>query len=207
MLKKLLPKNLQFFDFLEETSKINITAAELLLEFTKSGKDIKTYALKLKELERDANKKVRHCVEVLHQSFITPIERTEIFELITRQDDILDNIYTAVSRIDLYDASEIHEELIPFAEVLKTCTDELSEAIHLIRDMKNFDRIRQIVKKVDDLETESDALLRTSLGKLFKEGDIQKIILRKEIFEKLEKAADKCETLSQIINGIVLEYS
>ncbi len=205
MLKGLLPKEFAFFEYFEKASEINIKVSELFLEFCQNGKNIEEYNEKIKALEKEGDKISHTCTEALHQTFITPFERTDIFDLITKQDDITDHINSAMSRMVLYEVKELKEEAKKFAVILNNCAIELSKAIKGLRNIKNFEAIKQNLIIVHDLEGEGDNILKQALLNLFRSGDAIELIKWKEIFERLEKAVDRCENLANVIEGVILD--
>lgn len=207
MFRNLLPKETSFFDYFEQHSALNIKACQALLELTSDGVDLNTQAAKIKELEKQADAITHKCIEALHKTFITPIERTQIHSLIKRLDDVIDSVESTTSRIALYEMNVMRPEAKAFAEVLVKASSEIDEAVRSIRNLKNIEKIQQHCIAIFKLENEGDAILRQALVRLFKETDAVLVIKWKEIFERLEKATDRCESVASIIQAVVIEAS
>jgi uncharacterized protein len=164
-------------------------------------------ARQIKDLERHADKLSRNCTDLLYKTFITPIDRNDIFTLVKRLDDLADQLNAASFRMSAYDIVDIRYEAVEFATIIQSCIEELTLAIHDLRKMKNKNHILDCCKRVHDLENQADDILRSAVSRLFKEGEVLLLIKWKEIFERLEKAVDRCEDIAGIIEGIMIEHS
>ncbi len=208
MLRNLLPKTTDFFDFFEAHSKLSVETCRELHAMMQPGGDIALRAARIKDLEREADSVTHACTEALHKTFITPVDRADILKLIQRMDDIVDSVESIASRVVLYEISEPRNEAQKLAEVLVRASLEIASAVSGLRDMKNGDHIKQHCIVLFDLENQGDDLMRAALAELFKnESNPIEVIKWKEIFERLERATDRCESVANIILGIVIEAS
>jgi hypothetical protein len=206
MLGRLLPRETSFFDFFDEHAALTVTGAKELLALVSDGANIGPRAKRIKEIEHEADIVTHRCVEALHKTFVTPIDRNDIHRLITRMDDVLDYIEAAADRIALYEVTETSLELKQLAEVLVRSAEAMELAVRGLRAMRQPEAIREACVNVNRLENEADALLRSALAKLFRtEKDPIVIIKWKEIYEIFEVATDRCEDVANVIEGVVLE--
>ena len=206
MFGKLLPRETSFFDFFEQHAKLTAEGIREFAALAAPGANIPFKAKRVKEIEHETDVVTHRCVEALHKTFITPIERDDIYRLITRMDDIIDNVEATAERIVLYDLTVMRPEVLDLADVLVRCSDQIQKAVRGLRSMKNAGPILQTCIEINQLENEADAILRAALARIFKEErDALTIIKWKEIFEYLESATDRCEDVAQIIEGVVLE--
>jgi predicted phosphate transport protein (TIGR00153 family) len=206
MLGRLLPRETSFFDFFDEHAALTVTAAKELFALVSNGASIGPKAVRIKELEHEADIVTHRCVEALHKTFITPIDRNDIHRLITRMDDVLDYIEAAADRIALYEITEMSEDLKQLADVVVRSAQAMERAVRGLRDLRHADAIRQACVDVNRLENEADALLRTALAKLFQtEKNPVAIIKWKEVYEIFEIATDRCEDVANVIEGVSLE--
>jgi uncharacterized protein len=206
MLKNFLPKEHCFFDHFEDHICLTVAACRELLSIATGG-DILLGVQKIKEMEHDGDVITHRCIEALHKTFITPMERTDIQKLMQRLDDIVDFIDSAATRLVLYDVQEMRSEMKELAEGLIAATLEIEKALKKLRHPKQFDSIRENLIVIYELEGKGDHILRSALMRLFKESDPILIIKWKEIFERLEKAVDRCEDVANIIEGVVISSS
>lgn len=208
MFRNFLPKETSFFDYFEQHGALAIQACQELYELASNNGDIAARAARIKEIEKQADAVTHRCIEALHKTFITPMDRSDIHSLIKRLDDIIDSIEAATSRIVLYGLTEMRSEAKELALVLVRATTEIEEALKCLRNInKDGETIQQRCIAIYQLENDGDAVLRAALVRLFREQDAVLIIKWKEIFERLEKATDRCEAVANIIQGVVIEAS
>jgi uncharacterized protein len=208
MFSKLLPKETGFFDYFEEISTLANEACKQLLAMATDGGDHAIQANRIKDIEREADKATYRCIEALHKTFITPIDRSEIHTLTKRLDDIIDSVDSTASRIVLYELKEIRPEAKALSDVLVRATEAIGKAVRGLRDMKNAEQIKEQCSAIYQMENEGDTLLRLALVRLFQEKDQPILVIKwKEIYERLEKATDRCESVASLIQGIVIEAS
>jgi uncharacterized protein len=207
MFKKFLPQETSFFDYFEQHGALASAVCRELLVLTSGEADIATQAARIKEIEKQADTITRKCIEALHKTFITPVDRADIHVLMKRLDDIVDTVESAATRMALYEIKEMRPEARRLAEVLVKATIEIEAALKHLRNLKNTEEIQRHCVAVYTLENEGDAILREALVRLFRETDAILVIKWKEIYERLEKATDRCESVASAIQGIVIEAS
>lgn len=209
MFKSLLPRETRFFDFFEQHIKLSTAVCRELDAIALNPGELTSRANRIKEIEHDADNITHSCIDALHRTFITPIDRGDIYQLIRRLDDIVDSIDATASRMTLYAIAEMRPEFKLFTEVLLRATIELDQAVSGLRHMnRQGPLIQRSCIAVSDAENEADRILRSALARLFKDcTDPVLIIQWKEIFERLEKAVDRCEDVANIVEGVVIEAS
>ena len=209
MFRRLLPRETSFFDFFEEHSKSSMETCRELEAIASNPTELVSRANRIKEIEHKADNITRECIDALHRTFITPIDRADIHRLMRRLDDVIDSVDSAASRMMLYEITDMRSELKQFTEVLIRATAAIETAVHSLRHLKKGGEIIQAnCMAVYEAETEADHILRAGLARLFKqESDPALVIKWKDIFERLEKATDRCEEVANIVQGIVIEAS
>ena len=202
----LLPKDDVFFDLFEKASANACLAARQLHEFFERYDDIEGRMRRIKELEHVGDELTHEVIDRLNSSFITPLDREDIHELVCRLDDIVDRIDTATDRVCLFKFERPMEEARQLARCLERSTALIREMIPLLRNMRSPEEVRVRVREVHRLETEADGIERQALVRLFEnQPDPIYVIKWKNIIEVLESATDKCEDVSNVIEGIVLK--
>ena len=208
MFRKLLPQEVGYFDFFERHAALCLTACQELHAMLAEDGDMTARASRIKELEREADVITRACMEALHRTFITPIDRADIHKLIQRLDDIVDSVESTASRMMLYEITDRPAEGLALTAVLVRAAEEITHALPGLRNMKNADTIKQHCMTLYELENEGDNIMRNALAKLFREEkDPIRLIKWKELYERLEKSTDRCEAVASIIQSIVIEAS
>jgi predicted phosphate transport protein (TIGR00153 family) len=204
----LLPRDTSFFDAFEQQGRKTVDGCRAFLALTEDATRPDVYARDIKIIEEECDAITHRVVESLHKTFITPIDRNDIYRLITKMDDIMDFVEAAAERMSLYDIRVTTKEIGDLARVLVASAERVLEAVSGLRNLKNPQVILEKCVEINRLENEADALLRGTLAKLFREEkDAISIIKWKEIYELVETATDRCEDVANIIEGVVLEHS
>ncbi|HLG20237.1 MAG TPA: DUF47 family protein [Bdellovibrionota bacterium] len=208
MFRRLIPREEKFFDLFRQSADLIVEGAKAFRELLSDLKHGETRARDLKAIESRADEVTHHTVDLLHKTFITPIDRSDIHELICRMDDIIDYIEAASQRIVLYNLTSAPPHAAELADICVKSVEAIREAVNKLEDLKNSPEILRHCVEVNRLENEADHLLRTAMAKLFREeSDARQIIKVKEIYELLETVTDRCEDVANIIEGIVVEYA
>lgn len=208
MFSWLLPKEINFFNLFEKHAVICLRSAQELLTLLSTSPIPSSGATLLKALEHDADIITQECIESLHKTFITPFERDEIYQLISRLDDIVDEIENTSNCIVTYKIDHGKEEAIELASILLEAVENIVEAVGHLRNTKNAGLIREKCILINRIENKGDDALRKALIILFdKEPHTRDIIKWKDIYESLEEAIDRCADVANILNGIILEQN
>ena len=208
MLRWLLPREEDFFVFFERHASLTVEGAKEMRRLIGGGVDVRALAARIKEIEHETDVITHACVERLHKTFITPLDRDAIYQLITRMDDIMDYIEDAAASLMLYELTEMTEPARALADVLVRATEQVATAVAGLKNVKRPDSILQACIEVNRLENEGDEILRRALADLFRGASDPLLVLKwKEVYEALENATDRCEDVANVIEGVVLEHS
>jgi uncharacterized protein len=206
MFGRLLPKETSFFDLFEQHADLTVDGTKEFVQMVTNPANLDAKAKRVKEIEHETDVITHRCVEALHRTFITPIERDDIHRLITKMDDIMDFVEAAAERISLYEITEMTPEVKDLADVLARAAVEVKEAVRGLRNLKDPSLTLKKCVDINRLENEADAILRRAVARLFKEEKDAIVVIKwKEIYENLESATDRCEDVANIIEGVVLE--
>ena len=203
---RFIPKEGKFFDLFEELAGRIEAGGKLFLELAENGAYSESQAARLKEIEHEADIITHRTYEKMHTTFLTPLDREDIHNLINKMDSILDMTEAAAARIILYRVKEPSPAIIEQARILNEAIGKVKTIIHGLRDMKNASLILRTCVEIHTLENAGDVVLRTTMAHLFEnEPDVRELIKWKEIHERIEEAIDVCEDVSNIVEGIVLK--
>jgi predicted phosphate transport protein (TIGR00153 family) len=205
---RLLPHDASFFAHFEHQGKKTVEGCRAFLEMVENPTNLETRAERVKQIEHECDEITHAVVEGLHKTFITPIDRSDIYALITKMDDIMDFVEAAADRLALYEIPTMTKEVGELARTLVQSAEHVLGAVSSIRDLGKPNGILQHCIEINRLENVADSILRSALARLFKnEKDPIAVIKWKEIYETLESATDRCEDVANIIEGVVLENS
>ena len=169
--------------------------------------DVKVKVRQLEQLEHEGDKITHEIYEELNRTFITPLDHEEISRLASALDDILDFIEGTAQRMYNYGITDTDTHMIEMAKLIQLSVVELEEAVKEIRFMKNPRQIELRCIEVNRLENLADDVLAHAINDLFKTEDAIAIIKRKDIYEHLENATDKCEDAANVLSDIAIRHS
>src|SRR5688500_18450661 len=208
MFGRFLPRETSFFDFFEQHAALTVEGTKEFLSMVTTGANISTKAKRVSDIEHETDVITHRCVEALHKTFITPIDRDQIHRMITRMDDFMDYGEAAADRIALYELTIMTSDVRDMADVLVRAAQEVELACKGLRNLKDPVGLLKRCIDINRLENEADSVLRRAVARLFKEEkDVFLVIKWKEIYENLEMATDRCEDVANIIEGVVLEHA
>ncbi|MGB9988851.1 DUF47 domain-containing protein [Pseudoduganella rhizocola] len=206
MFGRLMPTEGKFFDLFNQHADLCVKGAREMLGLMTSFDDLENRVHAIESIEKQADKITYTCVDLLHKTFITPIDRDDIHKLITKMDDILDMMEDAGQTVSLYDLHSVTPEAKRLAELVLACCEKVKEAVALLSNMNNARDIVGICEEIDRLESDADHVMRAAMSKLFRdEPDVRNLIKMKAIYEILETVTDRCEDVANIIEGIIVE--
>ena len=203
----LFPKEIDFFEIFDRAA-LNLTKAGVLLVALMEKFDrLEERAKEIYEVEQEGDILTHEIMKKLNKTFITPIDREDLYALASRLDDVLDLIWGAVDRLVVFKLTEATNEAIAMSKDVLATTEVLHKAIHKLKE-KQYTHVQEYCIEINRLENRIDRDFRDALGKLFEEVKDPILIIKwKEIYEHLEDASDKCEDVANIIEAIVLKHA
>jgi predicted phosphate transport protein (TIGR00153 family) len=203
---RLLPQENKFFDFFNQHAAHAVEAAVELRALLNDLSELPLRVRSIEHHEKQADKITHQTIQLLHQTFVTPLDRDEIHRLITTMDDVLDLLEGISQCLFLYDVRAVPPEAKRLADICVVCTEKVRDAVAKLQSMDNADAILRLCAEIDRLESDADQVMHGAMAKLFREEpDAIVIIKLKEIYQLLELVTDKCEDVANLIEGIVLE--
>jgi predicted phosphate transport protein (TIGR00153 family) len=206
MFGRLMPTEGKFFDLFNQHAALCVKGAHEMVGLMTNFDDLENRTHAVESIEKQADKITYATVDLLHKTFITPIDRDDIHKLITRMDDILDMMEDAAQTISLYDLRAVTPEAKRLAELCLACCEKVQGAVGMLHNMDNAQKIIALCEEIDRLESDADHVMRAAMSKLFRdEPDVRNLIKMKAIYEILETVTDRCEDVANIIEGIIVE--
>lgn len=200
----LIPKDEKFFVLFKELSATIIEGAEALQEMLNHFDDPPASQKRIKDIEHRADHLTHDIIRKLNKSFVTPLDREDIYALAGALDDILDLIDACAQRFVMYNVEKPTAEAKELAFlILKSC-QVLDKAVGLLGG--KLEPIAEHCLEVNSLENEADRVYREAISRLFdEEKDPIRLIKWKELYETLEKTTDKCEDAANILESVVVK--
>lgn len=202
-------KNNEFFDLFVESAKYFYQGALIMDEVMQEPGIAVTKMKEIIDLEHEADAINDRIIDRLNQTFITPIDREDIFALVSGLDNGIDFLQGTLQRVVIYRTGVAKEGAISLTKLLLEMTEEIIKALSLLKDIKkNRVYILEATHKIGKLESEGDRVYRHEIAYLFDNvKDPIELIKWKDILENLEDTIDHCEKVSDMIRGVVMKYA
>ena len=201
----LLPRDSVFFDLFIEAGQNTVQAARLLDQMMHQWPEEAGLSREILKAEQEGDRITHDIVKRLNSTFVTPIDREDIYGLATQMDDIVDFTEEAADFLGLYQIEAPMEQAVALTEVLVAACEQLASGLEHLRDFKGLDKYWIEIHR---LENEGDRISRDAVASLFSNGIDPMVVIRwKDMFAVLENAIDATETAAQILEGIVIKNS
>lgn len=202
----LFPKDTNFYDLFERGATKVHEGVQLLEELVKDFTHVPLKAKRIKDVEHEADLITHETVAKLNKTFLTPLDREDIHDLISSLDNILDHVEAAADKLSLYRITEVKPELALLTDILSRAMQEVRKTIEQLRRLKGTESILQHCIEINRLENEGDFIYRSAIAKLFEKGDDPLDVLKwKEVYDSVENAIDSCEDVANVIEAVALK--
>jgi len=203
---RLTPRDTTFFDLFAAQAVHLVTGANLLGEMLGADRSTrKEIGKRIADAEHEADDATHSIMRRLNQTFVTPFDRDDIYNLASSLDDCMDFMEEAADLIVLYKVDELPARVSDQVQVLQRAAELTAEAMPRLRSM---DSLSEYWVEVNRLENQADKIHRKLLAQLFEEvTDAIQLMKVKEIVEKLEDAADAFEKVANTVETIALKES
>ena len=199
-------KETDYFGLFQMSISFSSKAAQTLKKSFEDGIIDFEEIQNLKSIEHDADNHVHTCLKLIEDAFITPIDRSDIVEIVKEIENITDSIDSIANHTYMMCVKEVNEPMRFLMElVVKACL-KLEELMKQLKNYKkSFKQINELIVEINHIEEEGDKTYLNAMRNLFEnETDAKKIIIYKLLYEKLENALDKCEDVADIVQKIII---
>jgi predicted phosphate transport protein (TIGR00153 family) len=202
----LVPRDRLFFDLFEEAAGNILRASELLDQMLEDYPEKSSLAREVLICEQEGDRITHDIIRRLNETFVTPIDREDIYALASALDDVVDFTEEVADYLGLYKIEAAMEKAQDLARVLVQASRLIAEAMPRLR---GFNDISHYTVELHRLENEGDRLTREALASLFRNGGIDPmVVIRwKDIYARLEAAIDATEKVALILESIVIKNS
>jgi len=201
----LLPEDRSFFDLFNEAGGNSLRAARMLDEMMDTWPEDTGLNREILIAEQEGDRITHNIVKRLNSTFVTPIDRDDIFNLAGRLDDVVDYIEEAADFLVLYKIEAPMSQAQELTTILVGCCEQLAAGLEHLPSFRGLDRYWIEIHR---LENEGDRVSRDAVASLFSNGIDPMVVIRwKDIFAVLERAIDATETAAHILEGIVMKNS
>jgi uncharacterized protein len=199
------PRDREFFDLFEEAGGNILRAAGLLEEMLQDYPEKNQIARDILICEQEGDRITHDIIRRLNQTFVTPIDREDIYALASALDDIVDFTEEVADYLGLYRIEAPFEQSQRMARVLHQAARQIDQALPRLR---GFQDISHYTVEINRLENDGDRIVREAMAALFDDGIDPMVVIRwKDIYERLENAIDATERAANILEGITIKNS
>ena len=192
----------RFFDILSRQSSKTLEGLDALWKFAENG--TKENANLVRNVEREADELRRILIEELDKTFITPLDREDIYALSRAIDDVVDYANTTVDEMEVYEVKGDHH-IKEMVNILRKAARELNDAVKILKDYPKIASEHAV--KAKSYENEIEKTYHRALADLFKGTDTVYMLKMREIYRHLSNAADRGDEAANIISSIVMKHT
>ena len=205
----LLPKDDVFFNLFINSGNNVYESAILLKEILDDTSDIEAKVKIMKETEEECDKNTHNILSQLNKSFVTPLDREDIYQIAKELDEIVDCIEDVAHWLLVFNIREVRSEALILSNLIIDCAKEIQATMKILKNMKNPKELYQKIIEINRIENEGDSIFRDAVKKIFNEKDMEtlEVIKWKNIFEYLENTLDACEDVANTIEGVVMKHA
>jgi predicted phosphate transport protein (TIGR00153 family) len=205
--RALMPKQERFFEDFAQHAKVTLAAAEALRALVSGAGDPFKSCEEVHARELEADEVTRNVLTNLRRSFITPLDRGDIKDLITSMDDAIDQMNRTVKLIRLYEVRSFTPIMHEMGELIVQASKLSLEAVPLLRRIgQESSRLNTLTEQMIRIEGQSDELNEKGRRELYlSEENAIAFVIGTEIYDHLEQVVDRFEDVANEISGIVIE--
>ena len=209
---RIFPREVEFFDLLEKQAGVVLKGATVLARCFESQSTfdrIVAVSEQIHAIENEGDDVVHQLMDRLNKTFITPLDREDIYELCVRLDDVLDYIDAVAKRVVTFKIDTLTPQALELVRIIECAALEVEGGVRLLRDLRRHEEILRQCRRINQLENEADQVMREALNRLFngESPDPIAVIKWKDLYEHLEIATDKCEDVADVLLTVLVKYS
>ena len=193
--------------FVDFAGKI-ILAGEAFQDLVHNYENVDEKVANMKVLETECDMETHKILKSLHESFITPFDREDIYAITREMDSIVDCMEEVANRFQVFEVKVIKPEAVVLTDMILQSIRELETMFRHLAEMKKNSIVMEQIIEVNRIENEGDVVFRKALSTLFREEkDPIELIKWKHLYEQIEESIDCCENVANILEGVVMKYA
>lgn len=201
---RFIPREEKFFDDFKALADELQRGARLLEEMLAPDKPIWDKAEEIKEVEHKCDFLTHEIIQRLNQTFVTPLDREDIYGLARSLDDVMDAIDASAAMVRLYRLDSVRFGARELARIVTASTEQVRLALNF---MEKRTGILEYAVEINRLENEADRIHQQAVSRLFDdERDPITVMKWKETLDFLEAATDRCEDVANLLEGVMVKH-
>jgi predicted phosphate transport protein (TIGR00153 family) len=204
-----LPKEERFFDLFARHAEVCVKGAQALQDMLRGGEETPVFCQRVNQFENDADNITREVLTAVRRTFITPFDRGDIKNLITSMDDAIDQMQQTAKAVMLFEVRKFEPPMREMGQLVVECANLVARALPLMQAIgDNVSLLTTITEELTKLEGRVDDLHDIGLKELWlkhRNANAMDFIVGVEIYDHLEKVADRFDDVANEINSIMIE--
>jgi predicted phosphate transport protein (TIGR00153 family) len=207
----LMPREERFFELFVRHAELVIAGAQALRRLLDGGDSVPRYCKEIMDRENNADEITRQVLTAVRRTFITPLDRGDIQDLITSMDDAIDQMNKTAKAVLLYEVRQFDQPMREMGEAILRAAKLMFEALPLLQSIgKNAARLNEITEAIIQVEEQADQLYEQGRKELFlahRNSGGMAFFIGTELYDHLEKVVDRFEDVANEISAIVIEHA
>jgi predicted phosphate transport protein (TIGR00153 family) len=200
---RLLPREEKYFAMLNQLAAHVRQGGALFVKLFADYENHSRYAEQIKEIEVTCDDLSAKIIQKLNSTFITPIDREDIYLLVTELDDVIDMINDLARRLEIYGVTTPRPEASEIASLLGKATEEIEVAFGML---EQHEALGEHIGMISQLEKSADTLYQDAIRRLFREEkDPIEVIKWMSIYEELENSIDRCKDVAEALEAVIVK--
>jgi uncharacterized protein len=205
--RALMPREERFFELFIRHAQVTVAGAVTLRALLKGSKDVAQCCKEISQREAEADEITREVLTALRRTFITPLDRGDIKDLITSMDDAIDQMNQTAKVITLFELRTFERPMQEMGEIIVRAAQLIVEAVSLLGSLaRESNRLNALTEEIIRIEEQADQLHDQGRKELFlNQHDAIAFVIGTEVYGHLEEVVDRFEDVASEISAIVIE--
>jgi uncharacterized protein len=207
-MSRLTPKEDKFYDSFIESAITIHEASVMLADLIKNYTDVESKVKNIEEMEHKGDKQVHDILQQLNKTFITPIDREDIYLIAKQMDEIMDFIEATAHRFIMFNVKKVEPNALVLADLIVNCCKELISLMEELKNVKKSKKLSEKIIEINRIEDEGDRIFRGAVTALFNEDTPALHVIKwREIYDFIEQTLDACEDVANTVEGVVMKHA
>jgi predicted phosphate transport protein (TIGR00153 family) len=205
--RALMPREERFFELFIRHAQVTVAGAVALRTLLTGTKDVAQCCKEISQREAEADELTREVLTALRRTFITPLDRGDIKDLITSMDDAIDQMNQTAKVITLFELRAFERPMQDMGEIIVRAAEVTAEAVGLLGSLaRESNRLNALTEEIIRIEEQADQLHDQGRRELFlNQSNAIAFVIGTEVYDHLEKVVDRFEDVANEISAIVIE--
>ena len=201
---RLIPREEKFYADFQALADELMRGADQLEVMLAGDEPVWNKAEEIKEIEHKCDFLTHEIIQRLHRTFVTPLDREDIFTLARTLDDVMDAIDACATVVRLYQITSVREDARKLGRIIAASADQV---VHALKALERRKGVAEPAVEINRLENEADRIHQEAVMRLFEDERDPIVVMKwKETLDFLEHATDRCEDVANVLEGVVVKH-